>query len=429
MYQNLCKQLLINHKLLDTIPSPFREVAERFKAHAWNACVVKATVGSNPILSASFFFNYKLHKKIGFHLQILKWFMQNFPSFVKQMRACSYHYNHDNFNLHHLEGDIWSHTVLSYNNATKLNVSKVVTYALLLHDIGRIFTRYEDSQKHKVHFGEFEGVSCFVALEILHKSDLSELEKTRVLKIISYQYTIIDHIKYDNPTFEKLLNKFKYEKELLEDLTSYVECDLFGRIIDEIKADLYDHNRVKTLQSNVKRADNFKKASAQKNNTLYILIGSPCSRKSSWISQQNGNFIVVNRDSCVEEIGRKYGKNSYNEAYDFMNSHENVKKEIDILDENRENIAKNSKNIDVIIDNPNLKFSNRKVWIDSFSKTHKIVAVLFLTPFQELIECNQKREKEINKSLSQKGLINKLKTFTYPLLNEGFDEILVEFND
>ena len=28
-------------------------MVERFKAHAWKACVVKATAGSNPVLSAN----------------------------------------------------------------------------------------------------------------------------------------------------------------------------------------------------------------------------------------------------------------------------------------------------------------------------------------------------------------------------------------
>ena len=34
------------------------EMAEWFKAHAWKACVVNPTVGSNPSLSANFFIPY-----------------------------------------------------------------------------------------------------------------------------------------------------------------------------------------------------------------------------------------------------------------------------------------------------------------------------------------------------------------------------------
>ncbi len=355
--------------------------------------------------------------------------MQKFPDYVKLMRECSYHYDYAHLNLHHIEGDIWSHTVLSYNNAIKSNTSEPVKWAILLQDIGRIFTRREDSKKSEVSFGEFEGISCFVALEILNKSNVSVSKISRVLKIISYQYTVIDHIKYNNPSFNELLEKFKYEKELLTDLSHYVECDLFGRIVDESRAEFYDYKRVEALQTEVKKADNFKKAKSLKQNTLYILVGPPCSRKSSWIAEQTGDFIVINRDSCVEEIGRKYGKDSYNEAYDLMNENEEIKKEMNALDEERENFAKSSKNRDIIIDNPNLSLNNRKEQIDIFSKTHKIEVLLFLTPFNNLVACNKKREQGINKSVSQNGLINKLKTFTYPLLNEGIDEILIKFND
>ncbi|MFA6190774.1 MAG: AAA family ATPase [Sulfurimonas sp.] len=362
-------------------------------------------------------------------MQILKWFMQKFPEYVKQMRECSYHYDYTHLNLHHIEGDIWSHTVLAYSNAIKSNASEPLKWAILLHDIGRIFTRRENSKESEVSFGEFEGISCFVALEILNKSDLSANKISRILKIISYQYTVIDHIKYDKPSFNELLEKFKYEKELLSDLSYYVECDLFGRIVDESRVELYDYKRVEALQKHVKHADNFKKAKSLKQNTLYLLVGPPCSRKSSWIAEQTGDFIVVNRDSCVEEIGKKYGKNSYNESYDLMNKNEKIKKEIDALEEERENFAKNSQKRDIIIDNPNLSLKNRKEQIEAFSKTHKIEVLLFLTPFDELVACNKKRGKSVNKSVSQNGLINKLKTFTYPLLNEGIDEILIKFND
>ena len=37
---------------MSTLASRFREVAERFKAHAWKACWVQALEGSNPFLSA-----------------------------------------------------------------------------------------------------------------------------------------------------------------------------------------------------------------------------------------------------------------------------------------------------------------------------------------------------------------------------------------
>jgi len=360
---------------------------------------------------------------------MIQWFMKTFPNYVLMMRECSYHYKNLTFNQHHLEGDVWSHTVMAYNLGIKNSVSEEVLWALLLHDIGRVFTRNEIEKKRHVSFGDFEGVSCFVALEILNKSKLTNNQKVNILKIISYQYTIIDFIKYDDPTEDEIIETFLYEKELLNNLAHYVECDLFARVIGSSKTHLYNIEKIKKFQESLKLFDNRKKASSLKKNTLYILVGPPCSRKSSWIKNIESDFIVISRDRYTQEIGKKYEKYSYDESYELMKNNKDVKKEVLALEEECEEYAKNSKGRDIIIDNPNLKLSHRKEWIDALSSSHKIKVILFLTPFKSLLTCSENRSKSIKKSLDEEGYIYKLKTFSYPLLNEGIDEIEHIFND
>jgi len=111
-----------------------------------------------------------------------------------------------------------------------------------------------------------------------------------------------------------------------------------------------------------------------------------------------------------------------------MKSDKRIKKEVDALDERREDIAKNSINTNIIIDNPNLSLKNRKEWIDIFSETHQIEVILFLTPFTDLIICDEKRAIKRKKTIGQKGLINKLKTFIFPLSSEGIDRIQYKIN-
>ena len=55
---------------------------------------------------------------------ILQWFIKNFPSYVEKMQNCSYHYDKENLNRHHIEGDVWSHTVASLSNAKHYNYSE-----------------------------------------------------------------------------------------------------------------------------------------------------------------------------------------------------------------------------------------------------------------------------------------------------------------
>ena len=354
---------------------------------------------------------------------ILKWFIQNFPLYVQQMRECSYHYDEKRLNLHHLEGDVWTHTVLSYQYAIEFDVPEHIKWAVVLHDIGRVFTKEKNREKKRLNFGDFEGVSCYVALEILNKTKLKDEQKIRILKIISYHYTMIDHVKFDDPNYEELLKQFKYEEELLYDLALYVKCDLNGRIIDESRQHLYDLTRIDSLLSKLEDIKKNEKKDINKKYNVYLLVGPPCSGKSSWIRNSNKEWIVVNRDSCVLEVGAKHDKHSYDEAFDLMHENKDVKKEINKVDSQKEDFAKNSSNTDVVIDNPNLKIKNRKEWIDALGDTHNIIVVQFLTPFEDLVKRSTNRKKVENKFISKNGMIRKLKTFYFPLKSEGIDKV------
>jgi len=266
-----------------------------------------------------------------------------------------------------------------------------------------------------------------MALDILKKTTLNNTQKIRILKIIAYQYTIIDYIKYDKPSQKNILEIFKYEEEVLQDLANYVKCDLLGRVVDNSVKNLYDVKKIDqfidfahTLQTQTKKPQN-------KKNRVTILVGPPCSRKSSWVKNNALHALVINKDACTEEIGKKYNKNSYDEAYDFMKKNKEIEKEVNKLNEYRENLAINSKNKDITIDNPNLTKSNRKEWIDIWGESHIIEVVVFFTSFKDLERCNKIRGKQINKSLTKNEIINKLKKFSYPLLNEGIDFIKYEF--
>lgn len=354
---------------------------------------------------------------------MLDWFVKQFPEYVKMMKNCDYHYDSNNLNEHHLEGDVWSHTMLSYDIGILNKVSLYVLWALLLHDIGRVLTRSEDNNETTVNFGYYEGVSCFVSLEILNKTDLSEKQKSRILKIISYQYTIIDHIRYDDPPQDELIEMFLYEEDTLKDLADYVKCDISGRIVSKSLSQHYSVEKAQKLIDSLNLIESKNKVQVTKNNIIYLLVGPPCSRKSSWIKKQVNNLFIINRDACVEQVGKRHGKNSYNSSYRLMQENDAIKKEVNSIYNNLVEFTKNSKNMDIIIDNPNLKLKNRKYWMEALQNTHKIKIILFLNSYKDLKNCNNARLITMDKSVSEKGLKNKLMTFTYPLLNEGFDEI------
>jgi len=344
------------------------------------------------------------------------------------MKECKYYHEDGDRNKHHQEGDIWAHTLLAYDYGVSNGAPKIVLWALILHDLGRTYTRMQDDENRRVLFYDFEGVSCFVALEVLNKTDLSQEDKCYVLKLIAFQYTIIDYIKYNSPNQEELLKMFLYDEKTLYYLALYVECDLFGRKVAQSELKHYKLDKIKLFQQFSQKIKNKKLQKTEKPNNLFLLVGPPCSRKSTWLKNRNEIFLTVNRDSSIKFVGEKYNKHSFNEAYDFIEAKESRKKEVSTHYRHIEEFVKQSKNVDIVIDNPNLKLRHRKEWIDIFKTTHNIRVVLFLNSFKELQNCDNARYMTEGKTIGKEAILEKLIDFIYPLHSEGIDEISVVFN-
>jgi predicted kinase len=356
-------------------------------------------------------------------MHIFKNFLKDNIELMHMMKSCSFHYDQDNVNKHHLEESVWAHTKLSYLNTVKFDTSIYIKWAIILHDIGRTLTREENTDKKSVYFGDYEGISVFMAIGILKKTKLSHSEKIRILKIVSYQYTAIEHVLHNDPTKEKILEIFKYEEELLKDLALYVRCDLLGRIVHKRRSSLYDKKKIDDFIAYTKDVHNNTHKVQNKKHTTYILVGPPCSRKTTWMKNKKSNAIVISRDIYTQEIGKKHNKNTFDAANDLIESNKQIKTQRSELELQNEKYAKKSKNKDIIIDNPNLSKKYRKEWITAKQNTHNIVVVLFLTPFESLIECDNKRSKELDKTITKELFIEKLESFEFPLLSEGIDEI------
>lgn len=357
---------------------------------------------------------------------MIKWFIENFPEYVTKMRECSYHLD-SYINLHHIEGDVWSHTMLSFSKGLNFGVSKTILLSLLLHDIGRVETR-RVNEDNSLSFGNFEGVSCFMAVEIVNKLHLSKHEKVRILKIIMHQYNVIDFVKYEEISWNKFLDNYKYDEELVKDLFSYVKCDLFGRLIDKNKSKYYNLNKILEYE---KKASKIKIQIPQEKDKnkkdVYILVGLPCSWKSSWIEQSFPSRHVISRDWTVSEVGKKHSLFTYDESSYLEDTNEEVSQEVDEL--YNELIEKSYlTDFPIIIDNTNVTIKKRKKWIERYENTHKIHCVVFFKSFKDIFNCNKQRSQLENKTVGEKTLIKQMMNFRFPLLNEGFDDIEYIFN-
>lgn len=87
------------------------------------------------------------------HSDLIKWFQLTFPQLVKDMKNADHHYDEENLNPYHLEGDVWTHTNMVFKNSEIFSTDNdYVKWSTLLHDIGK-FLAMETVEKH-VDFGD-----------------------------------------------------------------------------------------------------------------------------------------------------------------------------------------------------------------------------------------------------------------------------------
>lgn len=357
-------------------------------------------------------------------MEEIRWFISNFPDFVKKMKSCSYHHNKHDLDLEHLENSVWNHAVISYSKALNYKYSNVIRWAALLHDIGRILTKRVDIKKKTICFGSYYGASAFLAYEVLNKTTLKEEQKLRIVKILSYQHEIVRLLKHNSYSLEDYLKLFEYDETLFNDLISYAKCDLHGRKVDETLKEEYKEI-YKKLDFLEKQEFVFKKDKEliKKDKELFILVGPPCSGKSTWTKNFKEEKIVFSRDEFTLKAAQKHNIFTYNEASKLKRVSEDIKSEVNELAHQRKDELLHSSYKNIIIDNVVLNAHDRKYWINIFKDTHNINIVLFLTPYSNLLKRDIRRSREISKSIGKFAIIDNLKAFKYPLLSEDIDRI------
>lgn len=96
------------------------------------------------------------------YVELLEHFQKWNPVLVEKMKQCDHHFDEENLNPYHMESDVWTHTMLMYNDfmknanglikeyldhygrvfemqARKINI--LLGIAILCHDIGKVFNR------------------------------------------------------------------------------------------------------------------------------------------------------------------------------------------------------------------------------------------------------------------------------------------------
>lgn len=160
------------------------------------------------------------------------------------------------------------------------------------------------------------------------------------------------------------------------------------------------------------------------NKPIYImLIGTPCSGKSQYISDHIdffNNFNKVSTDDIIEREAKKDNK-----SYSAYFSDTAMKKAIEEFWSDMNNYIIHSKNI--LDDQTNTTINGRKKKLSTISEKYTRIAIVFNTDYDIILERNIQRNISTGKLIPEgviKNMYDNIFSLTEEkLLNEGFNKV------
>ena len=353
---------------------------------------------------------------------LLNWFETVCPEYIELMKASTHdHLANNTKSPYHLEGDVWTHTLMVYNTPYGDKYNEVLI-AKLLHDIGKPITRHE-KENGRVSFYDHENASMWMSIPILtrlkHDTPI-EFNFHETLMLINWHDDLNFHGKFhkDNEIDFSLNDK---EKSFLN--SKYTNPEFYKKMVQLNKADNYGRETTDDLEYfNLDKfgyLENYIPYKANNNYTqtkkVVMMIGPSGSGKShlvnEMLSNKLNNFKVLSFDNELNP-----GKLNYN-SVDY--SKKNVKKAHDNVVKKMNEYIKNNEN--VIIDMTNLDKETRRKKLSKFpSNTYMKIAYVFIGGGEVIEDRNSKRE---GKNIPQEVLVKQVLNFKLPS-HEEFDKII-----
>lgn len=322
------------------------------------------------------------------------------PHFFNKFAQVNHSLNHDNPYHREANGNLLGHILNVYHQACKLfPYDSILQLAALLHDAGKPMCYQYTLETQRINFNNHESFGTFLVIDLLHKLNISHKDKIRVIELIARHG---DHWKLSQKNIIS-----RYDNQSLHDLHSIAVCDTFGSIKDEPNSGVFGEY-MDIFQSIPPK----QKPVTEQQCTL--LIGPPCSGKTTYIRENNlDNTPVISRDRLVNIYGES---DDYNKAWDNCD-HEQVNT---ILSKQIQAYSKELDNF--IVDMTNMTVKTRTKFTQLPRQVH---AVVFVPSLPTLLDRNLHRD---NKLLETKIITDMCKRFQPPYPGEQFASIKYIFN-
>lgn len=373
------------------------------------------------------------------YVELLKEFQLWNPGLVKMMKECSHHFSPTDINPYHVEDDVWTHTLLAYNQLVNSEhytincLGMCLATAVLCHDIGKVYTRHSPSPgKISMYNHAFAGIQDTYEFTHLmwNKGIYKYMELSDVLYyVLSLVSNHMDYMINPNNRNKLCNNRNKLcnnnsDLKKMSDILLY--CDKSGSFstINDYSEDVKPKNYIFSSLDN-------------ELGDIILVCGPPASGKDTIAKEMGYEVVSLDKirlekyidsftaDSGVDTFDYK-DKKFYKDAFEYCNKNKIdlnaplLKKIKEVLDEGKR----------VAVCNTHLTRKSRRSIINQLRqdrkyKNEKISALFLCCDRKTLYKRDEEREdKTVSKQIIDKFVYNQ----QVPTINEGFDNIKFFYN-
>jgi predicted kinase len=377
-----------------------------------------------------------------FKAHVLDIFIKHNKNLVYSMKSTRHAFSDDHMNIHHLEDDVWTHTLMCLNTIQLVSEPFVSIYikpyydhlgkpcpkykeinfalciAALGHDIGKCYTRF-NHQYGKVIFNNHAQQSVQPTYDMVTNTfGVINEPLVYALYVINYHDRLRNIVNL-NSLYDLLLRNpimyYMYDRLNKADLGGR-----FTKVLPETK----EHETV--LHEAGHHIHKNKHVVWNTDKHISFMCGIPGSGKTTMVNDlYNDGDVVISYDKIrCDKFMEKYPNRifTYNDAFNYCQDH-NIGLHYILEKRMADSFGKTNH---IIIDNTNVTLKARRIIMESVRKHlpgYKETAYFIMTNRSTAIKRCKKRNDEQSKDIPVKDINRMAQLIELPTYYDGFTDI------